>query len=275
MQGASRTSLVTARARLTELVADADAGVLSEDLFAVAAMLDSEPQLRRALADPSAPGGARAALAQRLLTDKVSATALRITSEVVAMRWSHPLDLVDAVESLAAQASFEQAMAAGTLDEVEDQLFRFARIVERERDLRTALTDSTLPSDRKRALLEGLLASKVDPVALRVISAAAVSPTERRTLERALEGFSQLSATLRERVIARVTTAVLPDQAQLDRLGASLSRIYGREMDLQVEVDPQLIGGVVVRVGDEVLDGSIARRLERVRRDLGGSALAS
>ena len=275
MKGASRASLATARARLTELLPDAEAGALSDELFAVTQVLDGEPQLRRALADPSAPGGARAALAQRLLSEKISATALRLVSEVVAMRWSHPLDLVDAVESLAAQASFEQAAAAGTLDEVEDQLFRFARILEGERDLRAALSDATLPADRKRALLDGLLASKVDPVTLRIITAAALSPSERRTLERALEGFSQLSAQLRERVIARVTTAVLPDQSQLDRLGATLARIYGREMDLQVEVDPRLIGGVVVRVGDEVLDGSIANRLTRVRHDLGGSAVAS
>ena len=275
MQGASRTSLATAQARLAELVSDADAAVLSEDLFAVTRVLDGEPQLRRTLADSATPGAARADLAKGLLSGKVSDVALRLLAEVVAMRWSHPLDLVDSVEWLAAQASFEQAMKAGTLDEVEDQIFRFARIVDRERELRAALSDRNLPVERKRELLEGLLSGKVDPVSLRIITAAATNPGDRRTLETALASFSELSAKLRERVIAHVTTAVLPDQAQLDRLGATLGRIYGREMDLQVEVDPQLLGGVVVRIGDEVLDGSIANRLTRVRRDLGGSAAAS
>jgi F-type H+-transporting ATPase subunit delta len=115
----------------------------------------------------------------------------------------------------------------------------------------------------------------VDPVALRIITASALAPSRRRTLDRSLEAFSQLSAELRQRIIARVTVAVAPDEAQLERLSAALGRGYGRAMDLQVEIDPRVLGGVIVRVGDEVLDGSVAQRLGRVRRDLGGSALAS
>jgi F-type H+-transporting ATPase subunit delta len=275
MQGSSRTSLSAARARLSQLVADADATALSEDLFAVTRLLDTQPQLRRALADASAPAGARSGLARRLLDGKVSAPALDLTAEVVSLRWSHPADLVEALESLAAQAALEQAMAAGTLDEVEDQLFRFARIIERDQSRNVALSDPALPAERKGDLLDSLLADKVDPVALRIIRASALGPTRRRTLDHALEGISQLSAELRQRRIARVTAAVAPTEAQLDQLGAALARIYGREMDLQVEVDPALLGGVVVRVGDEVLDGSVARRLEHVQRDLGGGQLAS
>ncbi|MDQ1688182.1 MAG: F-type H+-transporting ATPase subunit delta [Frankiaceae bacterium] len=275
MQGSSRASIATSRARLAELVGQTDASALSEDLFSVARLLDSEVQLRRVLADPSVPGEARAELAGRLLGDKVSATAVTLVSELVALRWSHPLDMVDAVESLAAQAAFQQALEAGTLDEVEDQLFRFARIVEREPRLRAALTNPALPAERKRELIDALLSAKVDPVALRIITASALAPSRRRTLDRSLEAFSQLSAELRQRIIARVTVAVAPDEAQLERLSAALGRGYGRAMDLQVEIDPRVLGGVIVRVGDEVLDGSVAQRLGRVRRDLGGSALAS
>jgi F-type H+-transporting ATPase subunit delta len=270
MLGASRTSLGTARTRLAQLAEQSggDLEALANDLLAVTGLLVRELPLRRALADPSTPDEAKAALLDGLLGQRVGAVALGFVKEVVTSRWSRPSDLADALETLAVLAGFEQALATGTLDEVEDDLFRFARIVEREGALREALEDAWADDARKRALLDGLLAGKVGPVSLRIITAAALVSVRRRNVHDALEQFSRLAAELRERLNARVTVAVEPTPEQLERLGEGLARVFGKKMGLRVEVDPQILGGVVVRVGDQVLDGSVARRLDIARRGL-------
>jgi F-type H+-transporting ATPase subunit delta len=271
MLGASRNSLEAARRRLGEL-ARPDAGVdldaLSTDLLAVTGLLVRELPLRRTLADAATPAEAKAALIDGLLGDRVGAPARDFLKELVADRWSRTGDLVDALEALAVLAAFEQALVDGSLDEVEDELFRFARIVERESALREALESTWVAEDRKRELLAGLLGEKVRPVTLRVVTAAAGASVQRRTVIEALDQFGRLAAELRERLNARVTLALEPTQEQLDRLREQLSRVFGVTMGLQVEIDPQIIGGAVIRVGDQVMDASIARRLEIARRGL-------
>lgn len=273
MLGASRTSLAGARERLTALAAQdtTDLGALSVDLFAVVELLGRELPLRRTLADTSVEAPAKSALLEALLRERVTPTTLAFLVELVSSRWSRPRDLVDAVETLAVLASFAQAGAEGSLDDVEDQVFRFARIIEREGALRDALSDPAAAAERKRELLAGLLSDKVGPIALRVITAAAVAAAGRRTVGEALDGFARLAADLRERLSARVTMAVRPDPDQLERLAQSLSRVYGKPIGLRVEVDPELLGGLVIRVGDEILDASITRRLDVARRGLTAS----
>ena len=269
MLGASRASLAAAQGRLTQLAGSGgvDLDALSVDLFGVATLLSRELPLRRAMADPSTDERAKAALVNGLLGPRVTAPALALLVELVGSRWSRPHDLVDAVETLAVLASFEQANNSGDLDDVEDQLFRFGRIVERDNGLRDALSDRNLPDERKRELLEALLADKVGPMALRVISAAAMT-SGRRHIAAALDSFSRLAAELRERVNARVTLAVEPDPDQMERLARELSRVYGRRIGLRIEVDPTIVGGLVIRVGDQILDATIRRRLEGARRGL-------
>jgi F-type H+-transporting ATPase subunit delta len=271
MLGASRNSLAAARERLARL-AEPNAGVdldaLSSDLLAVTGLLARELPLRRALTDPSTPAEAKAALIEGLLGDRVGAAARDFLKELVADRWSRPGDLVDGLEALGVLAAFEQAMVNDSLDEVEDELFRFARIVERENSLREALESGWVGADRKRELLAALLDGKVGPMTVRVVTAAAGETVRRRTVSEALDHFSRLAAELRDRMNARVTLAVEPTPEQLERLGEELSRVFGRRIGLRVEIDPSILGGVVVRVGDQVLDGSIARRLDIAERGL-------
>jgi F-type H+-transporting ATPase subunit delta len=270
MLGASRTSLSEARQRLSELSssAGADLGAVSSDLFGVADLLATELPLRRALADPSREAAARQGLLAQLLGDKVSPASQAFLSEVVGARWSRPRDLVDAVETLAVLASFEQALAGGSLDEVEDALFRFGRVVERESALRTALSDHSQPVAQRRGLLTGLLEGKVDPITLRVISAAVGASSQRRTVPETLDRFARLAAELRDRLNARVTSAVMLTEEQQSRMAAGLSRLFGKQIGLRIEVDPSLRGGLVVRVEGQILDASITRRLDIARRGL-------
>lgn len=271
MAGASREALTSVRGRLTSLRAELPdaAGVtgIAEGLLSVVHLLDREGNLRRTLGDPALPAAAKADLVDGLLTGQLDPLPLGLLKDIVAQRWSSARDLVDAVEVLAVTAIFLVAEADGTLDRVEDELFRFARTVGREPQLRAVLTDRGVDDDRKQALLNGLLDGKVQDATMRVVQALVLTPRG-RTLEDGLEDYAALAADVRQRTLATVTTAVALDDTQKERLAASLSAQLGHTVQLQVEVDPKVVGGVVVHVGDEVLDGSTRHRLAQARRRL-------
>ena len=160
LQPASREALAEAEASLDRYVDGASKGDLErlgEELFAVTRLLAGEPSLRRHLADPSVPAASRSGLADRVLADQLSRPTLDVVSEVVSSRWSRPADLLEALEVLARRAALGVAEKDGTLDEVEDQLFRFGRILDREPRLNALLTDHAAPADKRVELLRGLL----------------------------------------------------------------------------------------------------------------------
>lgn len=271
LAAASREALAAARARLTELAAGLPeaAGIsgVADGLFAVVRLLDTSGQLRRTLGDPTTPARNKNELLDSLLGSQLDPLPMRVLQEAVAQRWSSARDLVDGIEVLAAQARFLVAEADGTLDAVEDELFRFARIVAHDPELRAVLTDRALDNERKRALLDGLLADKASPATLSIITQLVLSPRG-RTLEDGLEEYAALAAAVRSRSVATVTSAVALDDEQQARLSAALTQSLGRSVQVQVEVDPAVIGGLLVRVGDEVIDGSTLHRLREARRAL-------
>ena len=242
---------------------------LADELFAVARLLDGQLTLRRALSDPAGKPEDRAGLARRLFTGKLSDTALDLVETVARQRWSHPIDLVDAFTALATEASLDAADARGDLDGVEDELFRFGRIVAGDRELGRILSDRKATAEGKTALLDRLLAGRVSPVTEQLLRNVLTGP-HAGTAENAIERLSDVASRRRGQSVARVTTAVPLDQAQEQRLAAVLGRIYGRSIGMQVTVDPTVLGGLIVQVGDEVIDGSIAHRLEVAGRRLVG-----
>jgi F-type H+-transporting ATPase subunit delta len=268
MDASSRESLAQARERLGERTSGAPGQTLlnlGDELFAVARLLEGEPSLRRALSDPGVKPVDRAGLAQRLLRGKVSDTALDLVETVARLRWSRPMDLVLAAETLATEAAFDAAVARSELDNVEDELFRFARIVVSSAGLRSALTDSAAPASSKSELLHRLLGGRAKPVTERLVTRL-VSAPRGRSLESGLESQSRLAAERRDRMVAIVTSAVPLSDPQKQRLGAALAKLYGRPMHLNLDVDPEVVGGIRVQVGDEVINGSIADRLEDATR---------
>ncbi|MDQ1686442.1 MAG: F-type H+-transporting ATPase subunit delta [Frankiaceae bacterium] len=273
MQGASRDALARLRDVLVQSVGTATDSAalqrLSEDLFAVVTLFAGQASLRRAVSDPALETDAKVGLVDRLLSGKVGDPALGLVRQAARSRWSQPRDVVDAIEAVAVEAALSQAEHDDQLDEVEDQIFRFERIISAEPDLRTALTDRNLPLDRKRQLLQRLLDGKVSTVTLALVERAVLSPRG-RTLERVLDEFLRLAAQRRSRVVARVTTAVPLTDDQQTRLAAALGREFGGDVRLQVVVDPSLLGGLTVRVGDELLDASVARQLDTAHRKLTG-----
>jgi F-type H+-transporting ATPase subunit delta len=275
VQGVSRTSLAERRDELASR-AGADGGMdqdallrLSDELYAVTSLLASSYGLRRGLSDPSLESDARQRIVDSLLSGKVDETTVQAVRGVAGSPWSQPRDLVDAVETLAADAALIAAENAGQLDEVEDELFRFERIMAAEPQLRSALSDLALPAERKRALLERLLADKATPVTIRLLERSVTEPRG-RTIERAIADVSTLAAGRRERLIARVTSAVALTDEERGRLADALAETFGQQLHLQLIVDESLIGGLSVRVGDEVIDASVSRQLDEARRRLTG-----
>lgn len=266
MQGASRKSLADLRDQLPD---SGDLSQLSDQLFAVVSLLSTQASLRRALSDPSSAGVSKVRVVEQLFAQKVNEGALDTLRTAAGSRWSQPRDLVDALEEIAVDAALVTAETSGELDSVEDELFRFERILDAEPDLRAALTNRNLPSDRKQQLLHRLLDGKVADVTYRLLERVVLEPRG-RTIETALRDLSHLAAQRKERLIAHVTSAVeLTDAEQAD-LAVALGRAFGHEVRLQIVVDPTLVGGLTVRVGDELIDASVARQLAEARRKLTG-----
>jgi F-type H+-transporting ATPase subunit delta len=270
LQSASRESLAEAERTLDRAIdagRAADLTRLGNDLFAVLGLLVPEPTLRRALADPATPATARSSLADRLLSEKIGKPALDAVSDLVSSCWSRPSDLAEAVEVLARRAVLGAAEKEGDLDDVEDQLFRFGRILDREPQLATLLSDESTPADKRVDLLAGVLSGKVSPVTATLLEQTVRNPRG-RSLDRAAEELSELAAARRDRYVAHVRSPLPLTDSQERRLTEALTRLYGRPISLQVEPDDSLLGGLVVRVGGEVIDGSIAGRLAAARRTL-------
>jgi F-type H+-transporting ATPase subunit delta len=266
MRGISRASLAEVEERLEPLTADpAAAARLGNELFAVAGVLASQPALRRALTDQSRSASARSALAVSLLAGKVSDDASGLVSAAAAARWSAAADLTDAVEQLAVQAVVAAAEAEGHLDDLEDELFRFGRIVASTPELRIVLTNPFVSAQAKRELLSGLLEGRVTDESLRLVTEAAVGPLG-RSLDVSLEEYARLAARRRERLVAEVHVAVPLTDQQRARLASALSAAYAHQVHLNVVIDPKVAGGMTVRIGDELIDASVATRLAAARR---------
>lgn len=269
MDSAYRRSYHEARQGLEQVLqhegGSVDPGRVADDLWAVARLVDGNKVLARSLADPSREGADRAALAQRLLAGKVGDGALHAVKAVVAQRWAGTGGVTTALERLSVEAHLVHAHRHDRLAQVEDELFRFARIVESTPDLQAALADRRAPATAKRALVERLLSVKSAPETVSLASQAAVGIRGTR-VERTLAAYLEQAADVQDQVTAVVTTAVALSAQQEDALRATLSRQYGRTVHTNVVVDPQVVGGIKVEIGDEVIDGTVSHRLDQAAR---------
>lgn len=259
-----------AEARLSELDRAVDAQELSPalaaELFAVADLLAETAPLRNALADPTMPDDRRRELATGVLAGRVSAAATAVAGEAAKLRWGSASGLTAALERQGVRALLGYAQAAGKLDAVEDELFRFSRAVAADPRLRQALDDRTAPAAVRAQLVRDLLALKAEPATVELAQRAAISGG--RSIEATLADYLKLAAAARQRAIATVTVARAMTAAQRERLRAALVAQLGREVNLQVIVDPAVLGGARVQVGDEVIEGTVAGRLAAAEHQL-------
>jgi len=269
MWGASRSSLSELSDWLDgQRSAEGLAGLPAE-LFSVADLLDREKTLRTALADSGQSADSRSELAASLLSARISPLALRTVQEAVRRRWSSDADLLLGIEALADQAAFMVADDNGDLDATEDEIFRFGRAVDSSPELQMALTAPALSSAAKAAIVEDLLRDRSTDTT-RLVLAYAVGHLHGRRIDAVVDDLAEAAARQRQRIVAEVRVAQPLDADQERRLASALSALKGRQVRLNVAVDPAVLGGVHVTVGDEVIDGTVAARLEQARRSMLG-----
>jgi len=268
MRGASRPSYAGLRDQLTAAATgEATAQTLGDELFAVVGLLDIEHGLRRALSDPGKPAAEKEAIATALLDGRVAPATTRLVAQAAGARWASSGDLSDAIEQLAVEAMVISAEYQRKSEELEDDLFRFGRVVASQPNLRSALVSTSLPAEAKRDLLSALLGSKVSPVALSLITQVTLHPRG-RSLPASFELCAQVAAGRRQRLIAVVRTTGPLSAAQQQRLARALAAAYGHDVYLNVVIDPAVVGGLSIQIGDELIDGTVAARLAAVRRKL-------
>ena len=163
-----------------------------------------------------------------------------------------------------ARALFEIAQAEGTLDRVEDELFRVARAFESNEQLRATLTDNTIPTERRQLVAEQLLGGKASNTSVQLVSLI-VGSGRGRDLPAIVDRLVQRASSEQQREVAEVRSAVALSDDQTKRLAEALSKSTGRKLNLKVVVDPSVLGGLVATVGDEVIDDTVRTRLEQIK----------
>lgn len=239
---------------------------LGEQLCGAAGVLRSEVALRRVATDASIEGDAKAGLIANVFGSALDAPALALVSDAVRRRWTLGGDLPAALEQLGITALVRSAGAQG--NQVGDELFAVGQLVEGNDDLRTVLSDPSRSTADRGALLTGLLEGSTLP-ATRTLVAQAISGNQ-GSFSAVLASYQKIAATAQDEMVAVVTSARDLSTADVDRLAGALGKQYSTTVHLHVVVDPSLVGGLRVEIGDDVIDGSVSSRLDEARRLLAG-----
>jgi len=271
LRAASRDALAALGAEFDSVTGDLDAeGLtkLADELASVGKLLIAEHGLARHLAEPTDDAAPKVRLVETLLSGKVGDPTLDLVRAAVSQRWSTVSNLVDGIEHTARLALLKRAEVAGEVDEVEDQLFRFGRVLDAEPQLVTLLSDYTTPAEGRIALLNKIIEdSGVNGTAAALLTQT-VGLLRGERADEAVIDLAELAVSRRGEVVAHVTAAADLTDAQRNRLTEVLTRIYGHPVSVQLHIDPELLGGLSIAVGDEVIDGSIASRLAAAQTQL-------
>lgn len=241
------------------------AGVAS-DLFEIAGALRSEGALRRFLTDASVVSEAKSGLVREVFGPRVRPESVELLADAVTRRWTSGRDLADALEHLSAVATVRSA--GGDAGRLADELFAFAQAVKEEPALRDALADPARSGADKAGLVRDLLAAKALPATVTLATQALSS--SHRTVGVALGEYQRVASEVHGESVATVRVARPLSDADRSRLAAALQRQYGRPVHLNLLVDPSVIGGIRVEIGDDVIDGTVSSRLAEASRRLAG-----
>lgn len=275
MKAASREAQSHVTEQLDELVRSADNAVataaqVGTELFLVVDQLDTERALRVAVADASLDASQREGIMREVFGGKVAEPTLNILTAAAKEEWSTPREFRTGLINLGRRALELGAKEQGQLEQVEEELYQLSILLEDEKELTQLLSDRTATPAQKRGLLASVIYGKVtmftEALALQVIGRPNRNPVDD------LASLAGGVAEMRGKSVARVASAEALSDAQRTALAGKLEQIYGREMAIHSEVDPSLLGGMVVRVGDEVIDGSTRGKLERLRTDMAAQA---
>ena len=241
---------------------------VADELEQFARLLVHQVRLRKALADPGLSPEPKRALLTELGGGRLDQTTVELLATAATRQRVRLRDFPALLAGLAAMAAITAADKAGQLEQLEDELFFVGTLVEEHPQVRSALTNPGLPVENKRALVADLLDGRVGGRAA-ALADLVVELYEGHDLDTLAKQWAEAAAARRNRVVAEVRSAVELDTERQARLAEALTQVLGKPVVLQVTVDEAILGSVVVRVGDELFDGSIRSRLEQAREALG------
>src|SRR5829696_6889999 len=240
---------------------------VTAELEQFARLLVHQVRLRKALADPGLPPEPKRALLTELGAGRLDQTTVELLATAASRQRVRLRDFPPLLAGLAAMAAITAADKAGQLEQLEGELFFVGTLIEQQPQVRSALTNPGLPVENKRALVADLLDGRAGRAAALVD--LVVELYEGHELDTLARQWAEAAAARRNRLVAEVRSAVELDTRRQARLAEALTRVLGKPVVLQVTVDEAILGSVVVRVGDELFDGSIRSRLEQAREALG------
>lgn len=268
--GSSRASVLTLRKSLADLVSKqsaTDVAQFSADLFTALTVLSSSVGLRRALTDNSRDAASKAELISNLFGKNVTEAAKTLFSQAASLRWSNPAEIADAIENLAVESASAAADKSGELEKLENQLFDFARVLITNPEFRQALNTASDTDASKISLLESVVNGKYSLPTINLLKRVVVL-RRGRSIDATLATYSHYVSNSRNRLVAHVKTAIALTDSQTSSLIAALTKQMGREVHVNIEIDPKVLGGISIRYADDVIDGTVVNRLAEASRAL-------
>jgi F-type H+-transporting ATPase subunit delta len=268
--GSSRVSVQALRKSLDEIVnkqSASDAAVFASDLFTILTVLSTSIGVRRALTDNARDASAKAELISNLFGKNISGGAQALLASASALRWSNPGEIADAIENLAVQAESAYADKNGELEKVESQLFDFAQVLRANPELRQALNTSADTDQSKVTLLEAIVNGKYLTSTINLLRRV-VTLRRGRSIDATLAAYAHYVSTRKDQVVAHVKSAVELSDSQLAKLVTTLSKLVGKDVRINLEIDPKVLGGISIRYADDVIDGTMVNRLAEAGRAL-------
>ncbi|MBT5397947.1 MAG: F0F1 ATP synthase subunit delta [Micrococcales bacterium] len=237
----------------------------AQELFAVSNALLSSSQLRAALSDPSAGSAGKTKLVEGIFGKKLSKETIGLVAEMSQLRWSATRDMALAAESLGVRAA---AGADKDLDKIQAELFAVQQVVASDPELELAFSSTRATAEQKQELVKTVMGKKVSETTLLLATQAVNSKTYKRFAE-ILEQYGLWIAEFAGESVAHVRVANPLSADQLTKLAKALSKSFGRELQLNVEIDKEIIGGLHITVNGEVIDGTVQTKLQTARLQLG------
>jgi F-type H+-transporting ATPase subunit delta len=268
--GSSRASVITLRKSLADNVSKqsaAEASQFSTDLFTVLTVLSSSVGLRRALTDNSRDTASKTQLITDLFGKNIGDATKALVTQAAGLRWSNPSEIADAIENLAVESASAAADKSNELEQLENQLFDFAQVLIANSDFRQALNTTADSDEGKVSLVESVVNGKYAASTINLLKKV-VLLRRGRNIDATLATYAHYVSNSRNRLVAHIKTAVELSPTQKSSLIAALTKQMGREVHVNIEIDPKVLGGISIRYADDVIDGTVVNRLAEASRAL-------
>ena len=268
--GSSRASVITLRKSLADNVSKqsaAEASQFSTDLFTVLTVLSSSVGLRRALTDNSRDTASKTQLITDLFGKNIGDATKALVTQAAGLRWSNPSEIADAIENLAVESASAAADKSNELEQLENQLFDFTQVLIANPDFRQALNTTADSDEGKVSLVESVVNGKYAASTINLLKKV-VLLRRGRNIDATLATYAHYVSNSRNRLVAHIKTAVELSPTQKSSLIAALTKQMGREVHVNIEIDPKVLGGISIRYADDVIDGTVVNRLAEASRAL-------